>query len=66
MQMGEIAERVWRSVVPRGSSMVPLLLPIEWERHVAAVMPGLDRKQTDIVLGEIEARVSNTERGADQ
>lgn len=58
MQVEEIAERVWRSVVPRGSDYTPLLLPIEWERQIEAVMPGLDRQATDVVLDRIEAKIA--------
>ncbi|MGE0700467.1 MAG: hypothetical protein AB7O57_15325 [Hyphomicrobiaceae bacterium] len=58
MTTGEIIERVWRSVVPRGSDIVPLLLPVEWERQVVTVAPGLDRTETDRVLAGIETKLA--------
>lgn len=58
METGEIVERVLRSVMPRGSDIAPILLPIEWERQIEAVAPGLDRRQQDDVLGELFARLA--------
>jgi hypothetical protein len=57
MTEAQIAERVWKSVVPR-QGMVPLLMPREWLAQIRAVAPDADQQTQSRVLSQLVSRAA--------